>query len=102
MLVALATPSAGVVSVGLVASTTLPVPVVAHATSLLLEFVQFGVDDVGHAPPLILPTVVALCVPVTSPLKLPVKLAALATAGDPIALTICAPVAAVGGALVEK
>jgi hypothetical protein len=50
-------------------------------------------------------TVVALCVPVTSPLKLPVKLVALvafATAVDPIALTICAPVAVVGADPVEK
>jgi hypothetical protein len=50
-------------------------------------------------------TVVALCVPVTSPLKLPVKLVelvAFATAVDPIALTICAPVAVVGADPVEK
>jgi hypothetical protein len=61
--------------------------------------------DAGTAPPLILLTVVALCVPVTSPLKLPVKLVelvAFATAVDPIALTICAPVAVVGADPVEK
>jgi len=88
--------------VGLVASTTLPLPVVAHATIWLLEFVQFAEDDVGTLPPLILLTVVAFCVPVTSPLKLPVKLVAFATAVDPIALTICAPVAVVGADPVEK
>jgi hypothetical protein len=62
----------------------------------------------GTAPPLTLPTIVALCVPVTSPPKLPVKLVALlalvafATAVDPIALTICAPVATTGADPVEK
>jgi hypothetical protein len=91
--------------VGLVDSTTLPLPVVAHGTIWPLEFVQFAGDPAGTAPPLILPTVVALCVPVTSPLKLPVKLVALvafATAVDPIALTICVPVAVVGADPVEK
>jgi hypothetical protein len=56
----------------------------------------------GTDPPLILLTVVALCVPVTSPLKLPVKLVAFATAAEPIVLTICAPVAAAGADPVEK
>ena len=75
------------------------------ATGWLLAFVATRFADAGTEPPLIFPTVVALCVPVTSPLKLPVKLAALValfTAVDPSALTICAPVAAVGAALVEK
>jgi hypothetical protein len=80
-LVALAAPRAGVVSVGLVASTTLPLPVVAHATIWPLEFVQLAGEDAGTLPPLILLTVVALCVPVTSPLKLPVKFVALVAAG---------------------
>jgi hypothetical protein len=82
-LVALAAPKVGVVSVGLVASTTLPLPVVVAAVScddaLLLNTLALA----GTLPPLILLTVVALCVPVTSPLKLPVKLAALG-AGSPV------------------
>jgi hypothetical protein len=75
------------------------------ATGWLLELVASTFTDAGTDPPLILPTVVALCVPVTSPLKLlvkPVALVAFATAVDPIALTICAPVAAVGADPVEK
>jgi uncharacterized membrane protein YvlD (DUF360 family) len=75
------------------------------ATGWLLELVASTFADAGKAPPLILPTVVALCVPVTSPLKLPVKLVALvafATAVDPIALTISAPVAATGADPAEK
>ena len=58
----------------------------------------------GTAPPLILPTTVALCVPVTSPESEPEKLTAvvaLETAVDPIALTICAALAAAGTAPVE-
>jgi Na+/H+ antiporter NhaC len=78
------------------------------ATGWLLELVASTFADAGTLPPLILPTVVALCVPVKSPLRLPVKLAALvalvafATAVDPIALTICAPVAATGADPIEK
>jgi hypothetical protein len=72
------------------------------ATGWLLELVASTFADAGTDPPLILLTVVALCVPVTSPLKLPVKLVAFVTAVDPIALTICAPVAAAGADPAEK
>jgi hypothetical protein len=105
MLVALATPRVGVVSVGLMASTTLPLPVVAAEASCEEALLLNTLALAGTLPPLILLTVVALCVPVTSPLKLPVKLVALvalATAVDPMALIICAPVAAAGAAPVEK
>src|SRR5579863_7424173 len=107
----------GALSAGLVASTALPLPVVAALTGCPLAFVPRTVALAGIAPPLILPTIVAPCVPVTSPLKPPVKfvavvavlavvavvavaaLVALATAVAPIALTISAAVAAAGGAL---
>ena len=64
-----------------------------------LAFVASILAEVGTAPPLILATVVVPCVPATSPARLPVKLAALvasATAVEPMALTICAAVAAIG------
>jgi hypothetical protein len=79
-----------------------------------LAFVPSTLAEAGTAPPLILATVVAPCVPATSPARLPVKfvavvavfavvavvavvaLVALATAVEPIALTICAAVAATG------
>jgi hypothetical protein len=105
----------GALNAGLVASTTLPLPVVAHATIWLLAFVQLAEDDAGMPAPFTFATVVAPCVPVTSPLRLPLKLAAVVaevalvavaalvafvTAVEPIALTISAAVAADGGAFV--
>src|SRR5579863_9459145 len=67
----------GALSAGLVASTALPLPVVAALTGCPLAFVPRTVALAGIAPPLILPTVVAPCVPVTSPLKPPVKFVAV-------------------------
>ena len=60
-LVALAAPSTGVVKVGDVESTAFPLPVVAAATGCPLEFVPSTVALAGTDPPLILPTLVAVC-----------------------------------------
>ena len=60
MLVALATPSTGVVKVGLVASTAFPLPVVPAATGCPLEFVPSTVALAGIDPPL---TCLALALP---------------------------------------
>src|SRR5580658_2419296 len=89
-----AAPASVPVSVGLADRTTLPLPVVVALNGCPLLLVPITAALAGTDPPLILTTLVAPCVPVTSPLRDPVKLVAFVTAVDPIAPTICDAVAA--------
>jgi hypothetical protein len=57
--VALAAPSVGVTSVGDVASTTLPEPVVVVAVNWLVEFVPTTAAEAGTEAPFTFPTVMA-------------------------------------------
>ncbi len=67
MLVAVAVPNTGVTSVGAVASTTLPLPVVAAAVNCLLLFDPSTVADAGTAAPFTCATVGPGYVPLKSP-----------------------------------